>query len=30
LYTFLIRTKAYPIRRPPSMAQKMSTASCLP
>lgn len=30
LYTFLIRTRAYPIRRPPRMAQNMSTASCLP
>ena len=30
LYTFLIRTKAYAIRRPPRMAQKMRTASCLP
>ena len=30
MYTFLMRTKAYPMRRPPRMAQKMSTASCLP
>ena len=30
LYIFLIRTKAYPMRSPPRMAQKMRTASCLP